>query len=145
MLFGNYVRKAIIYCYFLRYTPLCTSQPFTLYFKHSLQWFTIVWNIIRNFPISLFSCFPHHLFPQSPSFWTVLQQGSWNWLFFYIFNSLYPEGESVSMHLTSEATHYFGLPHLLHPLFSSELRSHLSMLWVPARKNWCTEGHVLPV
>lgn len=61
---------------------------------------------------------------------------------FYCF-SLHPEGESVSMHLTAEASHYFCLPHLPHPLFSSELRTHLSMFWVPGRKNWCTECHVL--
>lgn len=42
--------------------------------------------------------------------------------------SLYSEGEQVAMRLTAEATYYFCLSHLPHPLFSSELRSHLSTL-----------------
>lgn len=93
--------------------------------------------------------FLQHLFAQFPTFWTVLQQASWNWLFFFPHlwvTILSTQKESyVSMHLTAEATYYFCLSHLPHPLFSSELRSHLSLLWVPARKNWCTECDLLSV
>lgn len=115
-------------------------------FPRSVSWY-VVQHLRNKLTSGLTESVLRHLFSQFPPFRTVLQQASWNWLFFSCSTrySLYPEREPVSMHLTAEATHYFCLPHLPHPLFSSELRSHLSMLWVPARKNWCTECHVLPV
>lgn len=51
----------------------------------------------------------------------------------------------VSMHLTAMATHYFCLSHLPHPVFSSELRSHLSMFWVAAKRNQRIERHLCSV
>lgn len=118
------------------------------YFPHSVPWFNILHNSSRKFQwsywefSSAFVCPISHLLD-------CLATGILELIVFFppslSHYSLYPEGEPVSMHLTAEATYYFCLSHLPHPLFSSELRSHLSLLWVPARKNWCTECDLLSV
>lgn len=113
------------------------------YFPHSLPWF----NMLQHLPNGFTVRFLQHLFSQFSSFWTVSQWPSWNWLFFHLQPTFPSTQKGSQLACTSQLRQpiIFCLSHLPHPLFSSELRSHLSMLWVPARKNRCTECHALSV